>query len=289
MSNIAPPYNPYTQWTDGCTTVECLQALSAPSSLEQGQTFARMTARLHGGRRGRKGRKGRKSRRGGGPALYPSQFSEMLPEAYQMRAAAQLGPVIDPTQNKFSPSYSGGSRKYRGKNRNMRGGAVDYPSQFSEQLPQDLVPLSRTGILDQSNAELAQFVGKYGLTQSGGSRGRKSRRNRKHRGLKHRGGVAPVDSPGMILPANMESAAYLNPQWYNENLVVPSFKGPENSYAQQAYENQIAYKNHNPAAIPVPPPAAMTGGRRLRKSRRSNRKSRRSNRKSRRSNRKSRR
>ncbi len=155
----------------------------------------------------------------------------------------------------------------------MRGGSADYPSQFNEQLPKDLVPLSRTEILDQSIAELPQFIGKYGMTQSGGKRGRKSRRNRKHRG-----GVSPVDSPGMILPADMEPAAYLNPQWYDENLVVPSFKGPENSYAlasyaQQAYENQIAYQNHNPAAIPVPPPAPLKGGRRGKKSRK-NRKNR---------------
>jgi hypothetical protein len=96
----------------------------------------------------------------------------------------------------------------------------------------------------------------------------------------------------MILPADMEPAAYLNPQWYNENLVVPSFKGPENSYAlasyaQQAYENQIAYKNHNPAAIPVPPPASMTGGRRRKASRKA-RKSRKSSRKARKASRKAR-
>lgn len=292
-NNIAPPYNPYTLYTDGCTTLECLQTLAAPSSLQQGQTFDRLTARLHGGRRGRKGSKknGRKSRkmrgrkvRGGGdePALYPSQFSSMLPLNYQMRAAAQLGPVVDPPTNKFAHNYSGGARrklKAHGKMRKgtkrhskHRGGAswdpVNYPSQFNETLPQELVPLSRTGILDTSIADLAQFNGKYGMLQSGGRRGKKTR------GRKHRGGVAPADSSGMILPPDMEPAAYLNPQWYTENLVIPSFKGPDNSYAlasyaQQAYENQIAYKNHNPAAIPVPPPPAMTGGRRSRRSRRS--------------------
>jgi hypothetical protein len=94
----------------------------------------------------------------------------------------------------------------------------------------------------------------------------------------------------------MEPAAYLNPQWYTENLVVPSFKGPDNSYAlasyaQQAYENQIAYKNHNPAAIPVPPPPEMRGGRRYRKRSRKHRsrkhRSRKNSKKSRRAYRKS--
>lgn len=78
----------------------------------------------------------------------------------------------------------------------------------------------------------------------------------------------------------------LNPQWYNENMVVPSFQGPANSYAQQAYENQIAYQNHNPGAMPVPPtpPPATGGGRRNnRKNRKTNRKNNKKNRKSRRS------
>jgi len=226
----------------------------------------------------------RRKVRGGGdePALYPSQFSSMLPLNDQMRAAAQLGPVIDPPTNKFAPNYSGGAlrqlRKLKAhgkmRSRKHRGGAswdpVNYPSQFNETLPQELVPLARTTILDTSIADLAQFNGKYGLLQSGGKR-----KGKTHRRRRHRGGMAPVDSSGMILPPDMEPAAYLNPQWYTENLVVPSYKAPDNSYAlasyaQQAYENQIAYRNHNPAAIPVPPPPGIGGGRRSRKHRRSN-------------------
>ena len=289
-NNIAPPYNPYTLYTDGCTTLECLQTLAAPSSLQQGQTFDRLTARLHGGRRRRVNRKNGRSRkvRGGGdePALYPSQFSSMLPMSYQMQAAAQLGPVVDPPTNKFAHNYSGGARRKlkahgkmrKGTKKHRGGGSYDpamYPSQFNETLPQELVPLSRTTILDTSIADLAQFNGKYGLLQSGGKRGKRSKTNRRRR---HRGGMAPVDSSGMILPPDMEPAAYLNPQWYTENLVVPSYKAPDNSYAlasyaQQAYENQIAYRNHNPAAIPVPPPPGIGGGRRRRSRRNKNRKS----------------
>jgi hypothetical protein len=44
-----------------------------------------------------------------------------------------------------------------------------------------------------------------------------------------KGGVAPVNAPGMILTKAEEPAAFLNPQWYTENQVVPSFKGPENA------------------------------------------------------------
>jgi hypothetical protein len=166
----------------------------------------------------------------------------------------------------------------------MRGGGdmAAYPSQFSEMLPADMHSSARIGALDTSFAELPQFIGKYG-NQTGGRRSRK-----------HRGGMAPLSMPSMLLTAAEEPAAMLNPQWYTENLVVPSFQGPANSYAQQAYENQIAYQNHNPGAMPVPPtPPPATGGgyyrkRRNNKNSKNSKKSRKNNKKSRR-NRRSRR
>jgi hypothetical protein len=84
----------------------------------------------------------------------------------------------------------------------------------------------------------------------------------------------------MLLTPQEEPAAMLNPQWYNENMVVPSFQGPANSYAQQAYENQIAYQNHNPGAMPVPPtPPPATGGGRRRKNHKNRKNTRKTNRK----------
>jgi len=164
------------------------------------------------------------------------------------------------------------------RSRKMRGGYdanAAYPSQFSEMLPQDMHNSARTTILDQSFAELPQFIGKYG-NQTGGKRSRKARRS----GRKHRGGMAPLSMPSMLLTPAEEPAAMLNPQWYTENMVVPSFQGPANSYAQQAYENQIAYENHNPGAMPVPPtpPPATGGGRR--KNRKNSKKNRKSSKKS---------
>ena len=189
--------------------------------------------------------------------------------------------------DRITKPLHGGKRSRRVKRgrKTMRGGYdahAAYPSQFSEMLPQDMHNSARIGILDQSFAELPQFAGKYG-NQMGGRRrknGRKSHRS-------HRGGMAPLSMPSMLLTPAEEPAAMLNPQWYNENMVVPSFQGPANSYAQQAYENQIAYQNHNPGAMPVPPtpPPATGGGRRRnnRKNRKTNRKNRKTNRKSRRS------
>ena len=228
MSNFyAPQYDPKSLYTDGCTSQDCMNTLSAPSSLTQGQTFDRITAPLHGGRRNRN----RKNRR----------------------------------TNRI---------------RKMRGGfdaQAAYPSQFSEMLPQDMHASARIGALDTSFAALPQFIGKYG-NQMGGARRRKTNR-------RLRGGMAPITMPSMLLTPEEEPAAMLNPQWYTENLVVPSFQGPANSYAQQAYENQIAYQNHNPGAMPVPPtPPPATGGARRKNSRKNHRKT---NRKNRKNNRKS--
>ena len=224
----APQYDPKSLYTDGCSSGDCMKTLGGASSLTQGQTFDRITAPLHGGKRSRRGRRG------------------------------------------------------------LRGGGNDvaaYPSQFSEMLPQDMHASARLGALDTSFAELPQFAGKYGLLQSGG------KRSRRHR--KYRGGMAPLSMPSMLLTAAEEPAAMLNPQWYTENMVVPSFQGPANSYAQQAYENQIAYQNHNPGAMPVPPvPPPATGGgyyRKRRNNKKNSRKSRKNNKKSRKNNKKSRR
>ena len=194
-----------------------------------------------------------------------------------------LGASSSLTQGKefdrITAPLHGGRRR---RSRKMRGGATNvaaYPSQFSEMLPQDMHNSARIGALDTSFAQLPQFVGKYG-NQTGGRRGRRATRR------SHRGGMAPITMPSMLLTAAEEPAAMLNPQWYTENLVVPSFQGPVNSYAQQAYENQIAYQNHNPGAMPVPPtPPPATGGGYYRKRRnnKNNKKSRKNNKKSRKS------
>lgn len=196
--------------------------------------------------------------------------------------------------DRITAPLHGGRRSRRARRaRKMRGGGGDmaaYPSQFSEMLPADMHSSARIGALDTSFAELPQFIGKYG-NQTGGRRSRRGRRASR----RHRGGMAPLSMPSMLLTPEEEPAAMLNPQWYDENLVVPSFQGPVNSYAQQAYENQIAYQNHNPGAMPVPPtpPPATGGGRRRRNnknnSRKNNKKSRKNNKKNRKSRRRARR
>jgi hypothetical protein len=150
--------------------------------------------------------------------------------------------------------------KNRKNTRRQRGGMADYPGGFSETLPQNMHQLAWVNGQDAAFAQLPQFVGKYGM--SGGSRRRNRRR---HGGALH---PALVTAPSMILTKGEEPAAMLNPQWYTENQVVPSFQGPNNAYAAQAtaaYAHQADYKMH--------------AGRRSRRNRKASRKGSRRNRK----------
>jgi hypothetical protein len=155
----------------------------------------------------------------------------------------------------MTKDFHGGKNNSRSRSRRrMRGGAADFPSSFDALLPSGMHGEANLGSLDKAFAQLPQFAGKYGM--SGGRYGTR----------KMRGGVADVSAPAMILSAGEERAAFLNPQWYTENQVVPSFKGPESAYAQKAGKRK-----------------SRKAGRKSRKSRKASRKA---NRKSRKANRK---
>lgn len=112
------------------------------------------------------------------------------------------------------------AKKAKRSTRKMYGGSASYPTSFSELLPTDLHGAADISKLDTAFAQLPEFAGKYGM--SGGGR------------RKMYGGVAPVNAPSMILGPGEEPSAFLNPQWYTENQVIPSFKGPDNAYVQKA-------------------------------------------------------
>lgn len=135
---------------------------------------------------------------------------------------------------KLTSTYHGGSRKMRRNSRTSRkmrktrrsskrqsGGSFltpysEYSTAFDSFLPKDLSEAARVSSLDAKFAELPAVERAAGVPMAGGSR----------RTRRHRGGVAPVDAPSMILqtPAE-ETAARLNPQWYTENTVNPNFRG----------------------------------------------------------------
>ena len=199
----------------------------------------------------------------------------------QCSGNAACGAVLSATSSlpqgelfaKMTANYHGGKRKASRKvnrkvsrkasrrstsMRKMRGGAgAPYPGEFNALLPQDMHAAANVAKLDQAYAQLPEFVGKYGM--SGGA-------------------LAPaeVSAPSMILSAAEEPKAFLNPQWYTENTVVPSFKGPENALAAQQAP-QFAY-------------AQKAGKRKAsRKARKASRKARKASRKARKASRKHRR
>ena len=125
----------------------------------------------------------------------------------------------------------------------QHGGMADYPSQFSELLPKSMHAAADIGELDTAFGQLPSFVGKYGGV--GGRRKTRGRRDRRS-SRKHGGGFGYTPGPTnvsnyMILSPAEEPKAFLNPQWYTENEVVPSFQGPVNAFAQQSYNNQFNY------------------------------------------------
>ena len=154
------------QYSGSCESGACDAAFRAGSSLSQGETFAKMTAAYHGGRR-----TSRKARR---------------------------------TARK---AHKKGSRKAY---RRQYGGSAAFPSAFSELLPTDMHAAADITSIDKAYAQLPEFAGKYGMT--GGALA-----------------PAPISQPGMILTPGEERAAFLNSQWYTENEVVPSFKGPQSA------------------------------------------------------------
>ncbi len=121
--------------------------------------------------------------------------------------------------------------------RRQRGGAADYPGSFSTLLPTDLRGPADVAYTFNSFAQLPSFVGKYGGV-GGGKRTRRAQRGGSGFGYT----PGPTNAPNyMILSPQDEPKAFLNPQWYTENEVVPSFQGPTNAFAQQSYNNQFNY------------------------------------------------
>ena len=188
-------------------------------------------------------------------------------------------------------TFAGGTKDFHGGRRTrraMRGGAAAYPGGFSQELPPDLHKAAYVSGQDAAFADLPRFVGQYGM--SGGRRRarRNSRKARRGGGFGYTPGDATAPNYMILTPAE-ESAAQLNPQWYTENLVVPSYQAPVNGYAaaaQAAYANQADYKQH--AGSRKNRKASRKGRKASRKNRKASRKDRKASRKNRKASRKDR-
>jgi hypothetical protein len=168
------------QYSGSCESGACNAAFGAGSSLDQGRTFANMTAAFHGGRRSRK-------------------------------------------------AHRKAHRKNSRKGRRQYGGSAAFPVALGEMLPSDMRGAADISSLDKAYAQLPEFAGKYGMM--GGALS-----------------PAPVDQPGMILTPGEERAAFLNPQWYTENEVVPSFKGPQSAGSRKSRKARKASRKARKAS-----------------------------------------
>ncbi len=184
-----------------CETGEaCAAAFSADSSLSQGETFAERTAPFHGGKRYRKHQRG-------GAADLTQAFEPMPAELHQQAGTAVLDQAIAEL-SKFAPQTGGSLRR-------QRGGSASLADAFS--MPEaGLHEKAGTSVLDAAIDQLKQFLPNH----NGGAR--KSRRTKRGGAL----GSSPVDAPDMLLRPEDYKAAYLSPQWEQENLVNPNFHAP---------------------------------------------------------------
>jgi hypothetical protein len=234
----------------------CAAAFGADSSLAQGETFAKMTAPYHGGKR-RRSTRARRNYRGGAADL--SQAFEAIPAEIHQRAGTAVLDDAIAELSQFTPTaapQTGGSLRNRRRSRRHRGGAADLGEAFQAP-PADIAEKAGTSVLDTAMAQLSKFIPNH----NGGSR--RTRRSRRGGAL----GSAPIDAPAMLLRPEDYQAAFLNPQWEQENLVNPNFHGPATVYT---------------------PPTATTGGKRkaTRKGRKATRKGRKGSRKGRKGSRK---
>jgi hypothetical protein len=230
----------------GCESGEaCAAQFSADSSLTQGGKFAEMTKAYHGGKRtrGKRTRGNRKMK--GGAADLSQAFEQMPAEMHQQAGTAVLDEAIAEL-SKFAPQ-TGGSRR-------QRGGQSPLADAFSAPNA-EMHKEAGTSVLDAAFAQLGKFIPNH----NGG--GRKT--------CRRRGGAlgsSPVDAPGMLLRSEDYQAAFLNPQWEQENLVNPNFHGPNSAYIAATGGRRKSYRKGRKAT-------KSRKGRKATKSRKGNRKS----------------
>ncbi len=192
-----------------CETGEaCAAQFSTDSSLSQGEAFLKMNQPYHGGKRRTRHRKMR-----GGAADLAVAFDTAPADIHQMSGTAVLDSAFAEL-SKFAPTPQAGGR------RRQRGGHADLETAF--QAPSvELNEAAGTSVLDAAMSQL----GKLNPFKGGARRSRRG--SRRHGGAIL--GNSPIDAPSMLLRPEDYSAAFLNPQWVQENVVNPNFHGPDNA------------------------------------------------------------
>jgi hypothetical protein len=184
----------------------------------------------------------------------------------KMNVGGEAMPISSLSQGedfaKMTRAYHGGRRTRR----RMRGGAAELSAAF-EPIPEDIHKMAGVASLDAAIAELPAVEKAMVAAPMTGGR-RMSRRLR-------RGGAAPVDAPSMLLRPEDEPAAFLNPQWYQENVVNPNFQAPPSPYiaagpsggAKKAKKTRKAKKSRKAKKGSRKHRKSMKGGKKAKKSR----------------------
>jgi hypothetical protein len=210
-----------------------LEMNSNPSalSLSQGDTFTRLFPAQRAGRRmvtrGRmphiKHRKNRKNSRKslkqrGGAAAYPDSFDSRLPADLvgESRTSPLDKALADLPQ--FAGTYglqTGGSRRADRKSRKAS---------------------RKNRKASRKNRKASRKNRKASRKSRKSRKNRKASRKNRKASRKQRGGaygdeaMSVADSSKLLLSPEMERFAFVNPQFYNENIVNPNFVAPYSAY-----------------------------------------------------------
>jgi len=232
---IADPWSDQQTPSPNCASNLGMNTTSAPSviSIGQGAEFTRLFPAQRGGKmthrhvahivKHRKSqrkthRKNLKQR--GGSAPFPDAFDQRLPA--DLVDASRTGPLDKAMADlpQFAGSYGlqqGGRRNNRRSSRKNRKA-----SRKNRKASRKNRKASRKNRRSSRNNRKASRKNR-----------RSSRNHRQQRGGAYGDDAMSVpESSKLLLSPEMERFAYVNPQFYNENVVNPNFQAPYSAYIQ---------------------------------------------------------
>ena len=233
---IGPPYSDQQTPSPICGATLGMNSSQNPSalSLSQGNTFTHLFPPQRGGRmisRGhqvhikhRNSRKNRKNRRSlkqrGGAAAYPDAFDNRLPaDLVDLSRTAGLDKALADLPQ-FTGTYglqTGGRRNRKTSRRANRKNNRKASRKNRKASRKNRKASRKNRKASRKNRKASRKNRKASRKQRGGAYGDEA--------------MSVADSSKLLLSPEMERFAFVNPQFYNENVVNPNFQAPYNAYA----------------------------------------------------------
>ena len=174
-------------------------------------------------RKNRKNRKNLKQR--GGAAAYPDAFGARLPaDLVDLSRTAGLDKALADL-----PQFTGTYGLQTGGRRNRKNRKNSRKSRKASRKSRKASRKSRKA--SRKNRKNSRKASRKSRKAS-----RKNRKNSRKASRKQRGGaygdeaMSVADSSKLLLSPEMERFAFVNPQFYNENVVNPNFVAPYSAY-----------------------------------------------------------